>query len=259
MANTGKDAAGNTIFLRAPFGNGVDDTNAYTFGLTMYFQRNAAEQLVRLDTSTAANNRPLPIVVLAGDGLAPLDVNSGAAGATTLRSVLATRHEAAATPLSVQLSNGAAFLATGSGTLGSTVIRTVTATDDPIVNLLNGTTAKISTVTFTINNAASLSNTVDIGAGFSLLALILPSAWTAADLLFNAHPTTSGSVCQKLTTSGGAYRLAGIPTAAASNFRMQATDFWGDRFIQLSSVTVGATSAVNQGGSRTITGIIGVI
>lgn len=40
---------------------------------------------------------------------ATVDTNSGAAGASTLRSVLATRHEAAATPLSVRISNGSGF------------------------------------------------------------------------------------------------------------------------------------------------------
>jgi hypothetical protein len=53
----------------------------------------------------------------------PVDFNSGAAGATTLRSVLATRHEAAATPISVRLSNGSAFdpsLAVSNLDLGAT-------------------------------------------------------------------------------------------------------------------------------------------
>jgi hypothetical protein len=43
-----------------------------------------------------------------------LAYNSGAADANTLRSVLATRHEAAATPLSVQISNGTNFVGTSS-------------------------------------------------------------------------------------------------------------------------------------------------
>ena len=52
----------------------------------------------------------------------PADYNSGAAGASTLRSVLATRHEAAATPISVRLSNGSTFYnADGGGGGGSAV------------------------------------------------------------------------------------------------------------------------------------------
>lgn len=40
---------------------------------------------------------------------ATVDTGSGAAGASTLRSVLATRHEAASTPLSVRISDGSNF------------------------------------------------------------------------------------------------------------------------------------------------------
>lgn len=62
---------------------------------------------------------------------ATVDTNSGAAGASTLRSVLATRHEAVATPLAVQLSTGSAAIAYGTGVAGSTVPRVVIASDSP--------------------------------------------------------------------------------------------------------------------------------
>lgn len=42
---------------------------------------------------------------------ATVDTNSGAAGASTVRTVLATRHEAAATPVAVRLSDGSNFAA----------------------------------------------------------------------------------------------------------------------------------------------------
>lgn len=41
-----------------------------------------------LDTSNALVNKPMPVVALAGSGLGPLSVNTGAADATTLRVVL---------------------------------------------------------------------------------------------------------------------------------------------------------------------------
>ncbi len=59
---------------------------------------------------------------------ATADTNTGAAGASTLRAVLATRHEAVATPLAAQLSNGTAAVAYDSGAAGATVLRTVLAT-----------------------------------------------------------------------------------------------------------------------------------
>jgi len=90
VANTGKDASGGTIYLWLPFSEtGADNSNAYGFGSIVGFNRNAAKQVPLLDTSTAANNRPFPTVVLAGDGLAPLDLNAGDATATTRRVVLA--------------------------------------------------------------------------------------------------------------------------------------------------------------------------
>lgn len=84
MANTGKDAAGSTIFLRAPFGTGADNTNAYNYGTAVYFSRNGVEQLVSLDTATPANNRPLPVVLVADGGINPTLITQGniAAGAT---------------------------------------------------------------------------------------------------------------------------------------------------------------------------------
>lgn len=52
----------------------------------------------------------IPYVVPCIPGATPFDTNSGAAGTSTLRSVLATRHEAAATPLALRLSDGSAFI-----------------------------------------------------------------------------------------------------------------------------------------------------
>ena len=43
-----------------------------------------------VDSAVPTNNKGMPVVNLAGEGLGPLDVNTGAAGATTLRVVLST-------------------------------------------------------------------------------------------------------------------------------------------------------------------------
>lgn len=43
-----------------------------------------------VDSAVPTNNKGMPVVNLAGEGLGPLDVNSGAAGATTLRVVLSS-------------------------------------------------------------------------------------------------------------------------------------------------------------------------
>lgn len=88
--------------------------------------------------STAVSNaNPVPVSDAGGsitvDGTvavsnfpATVDTNSGAAGASTLRSVLATRHEAVATPLSVRLSDGTDFIT--SQALAASQLTTATAT-----------------------------------------------------------------------------------------------------------------------------------
>lgn len=62
-----------------------------------------------LKVDGSAVTQPVSGTVAASNFPATVDTNSGAAGASTLRSVLATRHEAAATPLSVRLSDGSSF------------------------------------------------------------------------------------------------------------------------------------------------------
>ena len=65
----------------------VSTTNLLPSGL--YFSRNSSNQLITLDTSTPANNRGLPVVLLSGPAAAPFDTNAGATAATTLRTVAA--------------------------------------------------------------------------------------------------------------------------------------------------------------------------
>lgn len=54
------------------------------------FLRDGVTTLPTLDSVTPANDRGLPVVLLAGDALGPVDVNSGAAGTKTLRVVLSS-------------------------------------------------------------------------------------------------------------------------------------------------------------------------
>jgi hypothetical protein len=78
VANTGKDAAGNTIFIWNPLGaSGVDDTNSYPFGNIVGFSRAGSKQHAVIDSGTPANNRGLPVIALAGDGAAPLNTVNG--------------------------------------------------------------------------------------------------------------------------------------------------------------------------------------
>lgn len=75
----------------------------------------------------AAGAQTLRIAALIGNASGLVDFNSGAAGAQTIRSVLATRHEAVATPLAATLSSGAAAIDYNSGTPSANTIRTTNA------------------------------------------------------------------------------------------------------------------------------------
>jgi hypothetical protein len=69
-----------------------------------------------------------PLSVRIGNGTNFLDMDTGASGAATPRSVLATRHEASTTPLATRLGNGTNFLTMDSGASDGATPRVVLAT-----------------------------------------------------------------------------------------------------------------------------------
>lgn len=102
--------------------------------------------------------------------------------------------------------------------------------------------------TTTIANGASLSGEVDL-EGYSLVGIIMPAAWTAADLTFQAATTTEGTFCDvydnsgvEVSTDADASRAIGTDGVA-----LALAPF---RFVKLRSGTTG--TPVNQGAERTI-------
>ncbi len=106
--------------------------------------------------------------------------------------------------------------------------------------------------TVTIANGASLSGEVDLG-GYALAAIQMPSAWTAANLTFQAA-TASGGTFQEvyddlgneLTVQAAASRCIGIDSVAGALAPL--------RFIKIRSGT--AATPVNQAADRTLTLIL---
>lgn len=161
----------------------VSATGSSTAAIT--FTRNGAAQEVIEDTVTPANNRPLPVKltdfsgdmvlnasnlnlevqlshtgavpdsVQIGNGTAYASFGAGANASTVLRTtpatdaphLLATRHEAAATPISVRLSDGSNFPANGLPSGGRT------KADGPYRNDYTGTS--VSTIAYTQIEASS--------------------------------------------------------------------------------------------------------
>lgn len=104
---------------------------------------------------------------------------------------------------------------------------------------------RLGVVDITIANGASLSSGTFLGNGV-VVGILLPSAWTTADLTFQASldNTTFADMYNDDDTE---YTVQ----AAASRFvPVKATTWAGVMFVKVRSGTSGA--AVNQGGARTI-------
>ncbi len=103
--------------------------------------------------------------------------------------------------------------------------------------------------TATIAESASLSNAVTIDKSL-LLAVVLPSTWTTADLTLQASPDG--------TTFANVYDSAGtevtIKAAALRYVTLDPSAFAGMQAIKLRSGTSG--SAVNQAAARDITVVV---
>lgn len=99
----------------------------------------------------------------------------------------------------------------------------------------------------TISNGQSLSGPVDMGAG-RLFAIVMPAAWTAANLTFQASP--DGVTYSNVFDSTGTEVTF---TAAASQYIINAVpvEWIGVRYVKVRSGTSG--TPVNQGADRALT------
>lgn len=98
----------------------------------------------------------------------------------------------------------------------------------------------------TIANGQSLSDAIDLG-GLRLVSIVMPSAWTAANLTFQV--SHDGTTYNNLYDAGGSEVTT---TAAASRYIYLDPAFWsGIRFLKVRSGTSGA--AVAQGAERLVT------
>ncbi len=109
----------------------------------------------------SGSTQPVSGTVAVSNLPATVDTNSGAAGASTLRFVTATRSEAAATPLSVRVSDGTGF---------NSVSRPL--------NILTGDSAGFSTGDF-ITLAGAQSSKASIGSAQPVFAVI--AGWDATN------------------------------------------------------------------------------
>ena len=104
----------------------------------LQYTRNATATNVTRDTATAANNRPLPVELIAGDSAGPIDYNAGNASAATQRVVIATDQA----PIDVEVT--ASVLPTGAAT-ETTQLFVAMETSETSTNTL-ATAASVSSI-----------------------------------------------------------------------------------------------------------------
>lgn len=112
-----------------------------------------------------------------------------------------------------------------------------------------------SSYTATISSGQAVSSEVRIGPRTTglqtatAIALVTPSAWTAADLLIEA--SLDGTTWLPVYDSdGGRYR---IKVDTSRFIVLDASAFWGLPRVRFRSVAVGGTSDANQAANRTLT------
>lgn len=106
----------------------------------------------------------------------------------------------------------------------------------------------VETTTVVIENNGSLSGAVDLG-GRKLVAIDMPSSWTAASLTFQA---SADGVTYDNLYDGATERAL---TVAASRYLAQAIGDWvGIRWLKVRSGT--AASPVNQTAERVLTLVV---
>ena len=106
----------------------------------------------------------------------------------------------------------------------------------------------LETLTATIENGGSLSGAVDLG-GRKLVAIDMPSSWTAASLTFQASP--DGVTYDDLYDSATERSV----TAAASRYlAFNIADWVSVRFLKIRSGTAG--TPINQAAARTLTLVV---
>ncbi|MFQ5850898.1 MAG: hypothetical protein ACE5JU_09955 [Candidatus Binatia bacterium] len=110
----------------------------------------------------------------------------------------------------------------------------------------------VSQRTATIAAAASLSGEIDL-EGFKIIGIVMPAAWTAANLTFQAADVTGGTFQDVFDDAGTEVT---VTVAAARYIGLDATmpELAGIRFLKIRSGT--SAVPVNQAAARTLTLIL---
>lgn len=117
--------------------------------------------------------------------------------------------------------------------------------------------------TVTIANGAAVSGAIAIPAGYSIQAVEVPSAWTAADIGFQISTdggTTFINVYSGIGTTVARARVTGVPTAESTMQMVGADAGTSSIFrnlainaqVKVTSINTASNADVNQGGARVL-------
>ncbi len=213
----------NTLRTAAQIGNAT--------GAALFGAGSAGPQVLRVTVVDDQATIPVEVENLP----TTVDVNTGSPTSSTIRTVISSRSEAAATPLATRLSDGSAFLGSdfgaatgalrvasilgnatavadfGSGVLSAQTLRVVLATDQPTVPVsiagtvtISGTVAATQSGTWNINN---VSGTVSLPTGAATEATLATRA-SEATLATRASETTLSALNTKVTLGSTAAATA---------------------------------------------------
>lgn len=105
-------------------------------------------------------------------------------------------------------------------------------------------------VTIAINTATSDAFEL---AGYKIVHVTTPAAWTAADITFNVDPTGTGTFTKVIDSAGAAIKIAGIATAAAETYvPPEAGDCITAQSCKIASTNTASEADVNQDAARTL-------
>lgn len=130
------------------------------------------------------------------------------------------------------------------------------ALDSRVVEFMSAQ-GNVTFVTATIADGASLSDAVDLGAGLSLVGIVVPSTWTAAPISFAASLTLVGTYYPLYTAAGAEVVTGSIAGGTAVWIALDPADFAGIRYLKLRSGTVAAP--VTQSGGDTLVLVVRAI
>jgi hypothetical protein len=102
----------------------------------------------------------------------------------------------------------------------------------------------------TIPAGASLATEMIATQGMAIVGIIMPAAWTTADIGYNACASGNAGELQPVTDAGGNYITTAVSASKSVAFPQTDAIFWP--FIQISSVQTKSATAVTQSAAAVV-------